>query len=49
MHVSGERSSLEVQLSSVLVHVGRAGELLHVCAQRDAVEVDGSRARVTEC
>ena len=49
MHVSGERSSLDVQLSSVLVRVGRAGELLHVCAQRNAVEVDGSRARVTEC
>ena len=49
MLVSGERSSLDVQLSSVLVRVGRAGELLHVCAQRDAVEVDGSRTRVTEC
>ena len=33
MHVSGERSSLNVKLSSVLVRVSRAGELLHVCAQ----------------
>ena len=49
MNVSGERSSLDVQLSSVLVRVSRAGELLHVCAQIDAVEVDGSRTRVNEC
>ena len=49
MQVSGERSSLDVQLSSVQVRVGRAGELLRGYAQRDAVEVDGSRARVTEC
>ena len=49
MHVSGERSSPDVQLSSVLVRVGRARELLRGCTQRDAVEVDGSRARLTEC
>ena len=31
--MSGERSSLDVQLSPVLVRVGRVGELLRGCTQ----------------